>query len=122
MLLLLYISRLAVVAVACSVLLLYILFLAISAVACNVLMSVTGTYSEQPHPVYYCPAARSSWIQGVLERPTYKIPAGTNLPIVEAVDLANLDQQAPGGSTSTTVQGSISYVGPANADPDGAGA
>lgn len=88
----------------------------------NVLMSVTGTYSEQPHPVYYCPAARSSWIQGVLERPTYKIPAGTNLPIVEAVDLANLDQQAPGGGTSTTVQGSISYVGPANADPDGAGA
>ncbi len=88
----------------------------------NVMMSVTGTYSEQPHPVYYVPGSRGSWIQGVLERPVFDIQTGTNLPIVEAVDISNLDQVAPSGGTGTSVQGSITYVGPANQDPTGAGA
>lgn len=88
----------------------------------DVLVSCTGTYSEQPHPVYYMPAERGSWINGVLERPNYEIPSGGTYPDISTVDVSNLDQIKPGGSTATTIDASVSAVGTVSSSPANAGA
>lgn len=87
----------------------------------DVLVSCTGTYSEQPHPVYYMPAERGSWINGVLERPNYEVPSGGTYPDIKTVDVSNLDQIHPGGADATTVDASVSAVGTVTSAPGNAG-
>lgn len=87
----------------------------------DVMVSVTGTYSEQPHPVYYVPGERGCWVNGVLERPTYELSAGATYPDIKTVDISNLDQIKPGGANPTTVDASVSEVGTVTSAPGNAG-